>query len=118
VEIKPLEEGVVSPFVFRYEDDPQERVPSPTLTVVTTDEPLLGSPQETVSSNPIAFTIIRQAQQVDLLGIGRMIFRWILILPASLISGPMYLAPLIPLLMLLVLATRTTHTTTGSHQLI
>ena len=38
VGVRPLEEGVVSPFVFRYDDAPQERASSPALTATTTDE--------------------------------------------------------------------------------
>jgi hypothetical protein len=112
VEVKPLEEGVVSPFIFRYEDALQERAPSPALTVTSTDEPSLPPASGTVSSNAPAVTIICQARRVNLLAIGRISFQWIVGMLSYLISGPIYFAPLIPLLLLLVLPTLITN---GSH---
>ena len=87
VEIKPLEEGVISPFVFRYEDALQERAPSPALTVTTTNEPLPPSAPGAVSSNPLAVTVISQARRVDLFGIGRMGFQWAVGMLSYLISS-------------------------------
>lgn len=107
VEIKPLEEGVVSPFVFQYEDAPQECISS----LEFTDGSSLHSSPPTV---PHAITTIRQAKQVDLLGICRTVFQWIIRVLSMFISGSIYLAPLFPLLMLLL----PTSTTSGSQQRI
>ena len=95
--------------MFRYENAPQDRVPSPALTVTTTDEPSLPLTPGTASSDPLAITIVRQARRLDLLGIGWIIFRWIIEMLSYLISGPVYLAPLIPLLLLLILPTPITN---------
>jgi hypothetical protein len=104
-----MEEGVVSPVVFRYEHTPQERAPSPALTATSTDEPSSPSAPGTVSSNPLAVTLMRPVKRVDLLGIGWMIFRWIIGMLSFFLSGPVYLVPLIPLLLLLVLPTPITN---------
>jgi len=102
--MKPLEEGVVSPFEYRYDEDaPEERSPSPSLTVTTTDE---ASPPSTPGrvSSPFT-TIMKQARPADLFGFGQMCFKWVMEMLSWSISGPIYLAPLIPLLLLLALPT-------------
>jgi hypothetical protein len=110
VEIKPLEEGVVSPFVFQYEDAPQECTSSLELT----DGSSLHSSPTTAPSDSHAITTIRQAKRVDLLGICRTVFQWIIRMLSMFISGSIYLAPLLPLLMLLL----PTSTTSGNQQCI
>ena len=108
VEIKPMEEGVFSPFLFRYEDTPQVCTSSPALTRATADEHSLLSASAAVPSDPLVVAIIRQARRLDLLGIGRIILQWTIGMLSLLISGPIYLTPFIPLLLLLVPPTGST----------
>ena len=68
---------MVSPFVFRYEDDPPERALSPALTGTTENEPSPPSTQGTVPLDHLAVTII-QAKGVDILGIALVNLRWVL----------------------------------------